>query len=248
MDTFNKKSLCVALAATGVLGVAGVAQAVNVSADGLGNVLIYPYYTVNSDVNNNSFNTLMSVVNTTASTKAIKVRFREGRNSWEVLDFNVFLSPWDVWTGVITPGPVATPVANGTANPGGAQISTSDNSCTIPPFPAQGVPFRPANLESDDNAVARTSEGYFEVFEMATYDAVSVTAINSKHGSNGGRRLHGVTDVAFGKRAAQRRAVRQCDDPESRWRRHVLAARYGAGQFQGGRRVFHHGLDLADLW
>jgi hypothetical protein len=53
---------------------------------------------VNKDVNGNSFNTLMSVVNTTASTKAIKVRFREGRNSLEVLDFNVFLSPFDVWT------------------------------------------------------------------------------------------------------------------------------------------------------
>ena len=51
MNTFNKKSLCVALAATGMLGAAGVAQAVNVSADGLGNVLIYPYYTVRHDFN-----------------------------------------------------------------------------------------------------------------------------------------------------------------------------------------------------
>jgi hypothetical protein len=91
MNTFNRKSLCVALAATGMLGAAGVAQAVNVSADGLGNVLIYPYYTVNKDINGNRFNTLMSVVNTTASTKAVKVRFREGKNSEEVLT-NVFLS------------------------------------------------------------------------------------------------------------------------------------------------------------
>ena len=81
MNTFNKKSLCVALAATGMLGAAGVAQAVNVSENGLGNVLIYPYYTVKKDINGNSYNTLMSVVNTTASTKAVKVRFREGKNS-----------------------------------------------------------------------------------------------------------------------------------------------------------------------
>ncbi len=33
----------------------------------------------------------------------------------------------------------------------------------------------------DDNAVSRTSEGYFEVFEMATYDDNSVVAVNSKH-------------------------------------------------------------------
>ena len=51
----------------------------------------------------------MSVVNTTASTKAVKVRFREGKNSAEVLDFNVFLSPFDVWTASITPGPAVAP-------------------------------------------------------------------------------------------------------------------------------------------
>ncbi len=129
MNTFNKKSLCVALAATGMLGAAGVAQAVNVSENGLGNVLIYPYYTVNTDINGNAFNTLMSVVNTTASTKAIKVRFREGRNSAEVLDFNVFLSPFDVWTASITPGDVITG-----STEWGAKIATADNSCTIPTF------------------------------------------------------------------------------------------------------------------
>ncbi len=171
MNTFNRKSLCVALAATGMLGAAGVAQAVNVSADGLGNVLIYPYYTVNKDVNGNSFNTLMSVVNTTNTTKAVKVRFREGKNSEEVLDFNVFLSPWDVWTASVTP--VAA---------GGAQIATSDKSCTIPSFTAGvGVPFRTLQLESGDNGLARTQEGYFEIFEMATYLNTSVTAVSAKH-------------------------------------------------------------------
>ena len=178
MNTFNKKSLCVALAAAGTLGAAGVAQAVNVSADGLGQVLIYPYYTVKNDPNGNSYNTLMSVVNTTSSTKAVKVRFREGKNSLEVLDFNVFLSPFDVWTGSITP-----------TSAGGAQITTADKSCTIPSFysngVAQQVAFRTLTLESTDNGAARTSEGYFEIFEMATYDPASVVAINSKHTSAG---------------------------------------------------------------
>ena len=171
MNTFNRKSLCVALAATGMLGAAGVAQAVNVSADGLGNVLIYPYYTVNKDINGNSFNTLMSVVNTTLSTKAVKVRFREGKNSEEVLDFNVFLSPYDVWTAAVTP-----------VSTGGAQIATSDKTCTIPAFTAGvPVPFRTLQLESTDNGVARTQEGYFEIFEMATYLNSSVTAVSAKH-------------------------------------------------------------------
>ncbi|MET0167018.1 MAG: hypothetical protein ABW318_18695 [Vicinamibacterales bacterium] len=184
MNTFNKKSLCVALAATGMLGAAGVAQAVNVSADGLGNVLIYPYYTVRNDSNGNAYNTLMSVVNTTASMKAVKVRFREGKNSAEVLDFNVFLSPFDVWTASITPGPAVAPAQ------GAGQITTNDKSCTIPSFynaagVAQQVSFRTLQLEASDNGVARTSEGYFEVFEMATYSPVSVVGINAAHTTAG---------------------------------------------------------------
>lgn len=192
MNTFNKKSLCVALAATGVLCAAGAAQAVNVSENGLGNVLIYPYYTVNNDVNGNAFNTLMSVVNTTGSTKAIKVRFREGKNSAEVLDFNVFLSPFDVWTAAITPSPV---ISGTPAGVYGAHISTSDKSCTIPTFPANGVDFRTLELESGDNGVVRTREGYFEIFEMATYDIASVTAINSTHSGGVPKDCTKVTDA-----------------------------------------------------
>ena len=104
MNKFNKKSLCVALAATGLLGAAGVAQAVNLSEDGTGNVLIFPYYTVNTTAAGNAANTYINITNTTGCTKAVKVRFLEGRNSREVLDFNVFLSPFDMWTGAVIPG------------------------------------------------------------------------------------------------------------------------------------------------
>ena len=48
MNTFNKKSLYVAIAAIGAVG-AGSAQAVNIAIDGLGEVLVYPYYTINND-------------------------------------------------------------------------------------------------------------------------------------------------------------------------------------------------------
>ena len=80
----------------GVAGIASVANAVNLNPDGLGQVLIYPYYTVNGG---NS--TLVSIVNTTEFGKAVKVRFVEGYNSREVLDFNLYLSPYDVWTGAV---------------------------------------------------------------------------------------------------------------------------------------------------
>ena len=46
MNTFKHKSLYAALAGLGALGATGIAQAVSVNADGLGQALIYPYYTV----------------------------------------------------------------------------------------------------------------------------------------------------------------------------------------------------------
>jgi len=169
MNTFNKKSLCVALAATGLLGAGGVAQAVNLSDDGTGNVLIYPYYTTRTTAAGNAYNTYISFTNTTASTKVVKVRFREGRNSREVLDFNVFLSPFDMWSAAVTPN------SDGT----GAQVATQDLSCTIPQF-TPGVPVAFRNLKysgaNDDGAgttLDRTMEGYVEVFEMATYSLLA---------------------------------------------------------------------------
>jgi len=82
----------------GVAGISNMASAVYLNNDGLGQVLIYPYYTVNAG---NS--TIVTVVNTTAAGKAIKVRFLEAYNSREVLDFNLYMSPLDVWTAQVVP-------------------------------------------------------------------------------------------------------------------------------------------------
>src|SRR5256714_5733490 len=124
MNTFTRKSLYAALAGVGALGVTGAAQAVNVNPNGLGQVLLYPYYTVRTDNLGNPYNSLLSVVNSTNSVKAVKVRFLEGKNSREVLDFNLFLSPFDVWTAAILPDTAT----------GGAKVGTFDVSCTLPPF------------------------------------------------------------------------------------------------------------------
>src|SRR5213078_4834243 len=106
MNSFQRKSLYAALAGVGALGVTGAAQAVNVNPDGLGQALIYSYYTTNGfGVGGTTapYNSLLSVVNSTASGKVVKVRFLEGKNSREVLDFNLWLSPRDVWTAAIIP-------------------------------------------------------------------------------------------------------------------------------------------------
>lgn len=171
MNTFKRKSLYAALACVSALGVAGAAQAVNVNPDGLGQVLIYPYYTVRSDTNTgsiatNQFQTLLSVVNTTASAKAVKVRFLEGKNSKEVLDFNLFLSKNDVWTAAVTQTAGGAKIILGPGVPG-----TPDKSCTVPTIdPVNGVDFRNILYQGDgnDGSLDRTREGYFEIIEMGT--------------------------------------------------------------------------------
>jgi hypothetical protein len=171
MNIFKKKSLCAALAGIGALGAAGAAQAVNLNPDGLGQVLIYPYYTTRNSAAGNAYNSLLSVVNSTASVKAVKVRFLEGKNSTEVLDFNLFLSPKDVWTAGVVP------------MAGGAGVITNDVSCTIPAIPAGGKAFVNFAYANDGAGAGldRTTEGYVEIIEMASFADDSKTAANVTH-------------------------------------------------------------------
>jgi hypothetical protein len=173
MNTFKKKSLCTALAGLGTLGLAGAADAVNVNPNGLGQVLIYPYYTVRADSGGNAFNSLLSVVNSTGSVKAVKVRFLEGKDSQEVLDFNLFLSPFDVWTTAIVPSGA------------GGGITTADKSCTLPPVVGTvnfvNYQYTGSNDDGGGGSLDRTKEGYVEIIEMATYDSSSTTAKNVTH-------------------------------------------------------------------
>ncbi|CAE6712547.1 hypothetical protein [Candidatus Nitrotoga fabula] len=180
MKNFKRKSICLALAAgIGASGMA-MAQAVPVNngmyinADGTGQVLLYPYYTTRGGMD-----TYMSVINTTGYAKAVKVRFIESRNSREVLDFNLYLSPYDMWTAAV--------VDTGT----GAKVITADKSCTTPMIPAGGQAFvnyaytgtvdnedKIDPSDSDANGINiggrdgetqsldRTREGYIEIIEM----------------------------------------------------------------------------------
>lgn len=190
----KRNSLATATLA-GLMGAAGLAmtaQAVNLNPDGLGQVLIYPYYTVNA----NNF-TAISVVNTTSRVKAVKVRFLEGANSKEVLDFNLYMSPFDVWTTAV----FSTDGATGT---GAGNMRTTDTSCLVPdirniiqPF----LPFAYTGLNQDfpnGNASApntaflgslnRTREGHLEMIEMGEVRPGAGTtnlAEEATHGANG---------------------------------------------------------------
>lgn len=140
---------------------AGSAQAAYLSETGTGQVLLYPYYTVQG-----GYDTYLSVVNTTSRAKAVKVRFIEAKASAEVLDFNLYLSRQDVWTGAIT------------ATTDGAQLITNDTSCTSPQITG-AVAFRNGayNGAFDDileNDLGRTREGYVEIIEMGVPDNVAL--------------------------------------------------------------------------
>lgn len=147
------KSLSKAIALATLVGVTASAQAVSVNPEGLGEVLLYSLYTAEEGNITN-----INITNTTNETKAVKVRFLEGQNSHEVLDFNLYLSPHDQWTGAVTLG------ANG-----GAELITADKSCTLPKIGLEkGVPFRDMEYLGDggEQSIARTRVGHFEVIEM----------------------------------------------------------------------------------
>jgi hypothetical protein len=170
----NRKNLTAAVLAglAGVAGIVGSAQAVNINPDGLGQVLIYPYYTVN-----NGNQTVLSVVNTSESAKAVKVRFLEGKNSREVLDFNLYLSAYDVWVAALYDAPVAC-VPEQECEPVPTLV-TPDTSCTVPYFyggdgTQKFVPWGLTDEVDYDGSIAslgsisRATEGHFEMIEMGT--------------------------------------------------------------------------------
>ena len=169
MNTFKRKALFAAVAAG--LGVAGTAEAVYLNPNGTGQVLIYPYYTVQA-----GHHTYVTVVNTTSAAKAVKVRVLEGKTSAEVLDFNLYLSPNDVWVATITP-------LDATATSPGV-LRAPDTSCTAPIIPATGAEFRNYQYASGANGsglpgigLDRTREGYIEIIEMGTLSGAVAAAV-----------------------------------------------------------------------
>ena len=155
------------LAAACVAALAIDAGAVTLDPDGLGQGLIFPYYTANS-ARGDVFNTYLSIVNHTAQAKALRVRFREGRASQPTLEFNIFLSANDMWTGAVLPA------GEGTA------LVSRDNSCTDPGFGIDSPTMAFSTSAFGDGAgteVGRTREGFVEVLEMAVLTGTSAAAV-----------------------------------------------------------------------
>lgn len=143
----------------GGLGFAGAASAaLAVAESGQGHILTIPYYTAQ-----NGNMTVFHLTNSdTVRGKAVKVRFRGASNSDDVLDFQVFMSPGDVWTAAVSKGA-----------DGKAQLVTGDKTCTLPTALQEGkaVPFITTRLTkagwTDEDKANQTREGYIEILNMA---------------------------------------------------------------------------------
>jgi hypothetical protein len=164
-----KKSILASSIAAAVFGLGAVgahaAVGLSTATNGSGDMLIVPYFTTQA---NNA--TLLSITNTdTQSGKAVKVRFRGAANSDDVFDFQVFLSPTDVWTANVSKGA-----------DGRSILTTSDKSCTKPSAAVlNATPFITSRLDqrlTGDALAAGTREGYIEIIGMADIPQNSAAA------------------------------------------------------------------------
>lgn len=168
-------ALALATAMGGLVGgaYAPSASAVNIAAQNVGDVLIFPYYTARCHTNDlgiveDCWQTLINITNTTNATLAVKLKFVEGYNSREVLDFTIVMSPHDVFAGYVDKGagyPKQT-------TPARFVLAHDEKTCTVPKVETSGQPYLPFSnfgysgvntdhaastvLDSND----RTYEGY----------------------------------------------------------------------------------------
>lgn len=163
MNTKFKPLGLAAAVAAATAGYSGVASAQASGAiNSLGDLVIVPYYTVRE-----GFGTGIHLTNTSDRTQVVKVRFRRGADSMDALDFNIIMSPKDVWTGFLN-------------NEGdNIVLSSQDTSCTAPAM-------TDGRFVMPDIYRVGAEEGYVEMIGMGapTTESTSI-AVGAKHTSEG---------------------------------------------------------------
>jgi len=137
--------------AIGALGSDATATILELNPNGIGHQLVVPYFSTQSG---NA--TLLNIVNTdTTNGKLVKVRFRGAGNSDDLYDFQVLMSPGDVWTAAVTKD----------ADTGVSVLSTQDNSCVIGLGNGKFSTLRTDPTKAEP--ANETREGYVEFLNMA---------------------------------------------------------------------------------
>jgi hypothetical protein len=181
------KSCAMAIAALGFT-MPSLTRAIQISPNGEGEALIFPYYTVR-----NGAITLISIVNTASTGKILRLSVRESKNASEVMDVEIYLSGNDVWTAAIIP----------TAD--GAKIISNDKSCPLPAALAQGLDFRNGAYLSDRTELRtldRTREGHIQVLESAAIEPGSVTDLDITPDASGNRACQQTNNASQARLAA----------------------------------------------
>jgi hypothetical protein len=156
---FRKLVLAAALA-TGLSATTSVAQ--EMSESGFGDLALVPYYTVQG-----GYITGVHLINNSDYTQVVKMRLRRATDSMDALDFNLILSPRDMWTGWLS-----------STQTGDIRFNTTDNSCTAPALQGNGFTMPSIFREGAE-------EGYIEVIGMGQIDLDSPIGRASKHQANG---------------------------------------------------------------
>lgn len=133
------------------LGCSGLSQAVSVNPHGQGEVLIFPYYTTTE-----GRDFYLNLVNNSDDFKAVKVRLRESMNGASAASFNIYLSPKDHWSALVTQGQDQVAI-----------VRTGDWSCAFPSPHDEPISLSTSGYSEDTvNGPERTREGFIEVIEM----------------------------------------------------------------------------------
>ena len=163
---------------------AAQAHGMTLSSRGVGQVLIYPYYTVN-----NHQQTMFSLTNNTDAGKAVQVTFREAYDGRAVYVENVFLGPNQSWSAtVFALGDIG-------VSSDGVGLTTSDHACTqtltntTTKTTASGLAYRAfdtssyTGTKSDGGPTtdARTREGFFEAIELGQLGGNTAAVISPRN-------------------------------------------------------------------
>ncbi|HEY6941428.1 hypothetical protein, partial [Dokdonella sp.] len=166
------------LSLTAATALSSPAHAVGLNARGLGQALIYPYYTVNKGQD-----TLLTVVNDGDLGTLALVVVDEGYNGRPVKFFDLFLAPHDVWTARVS----------ALAENGGAALYSADTSCTWPPLPPGGFPLTSSVYtggsifppDGGPSSITRTREGFIQVIALGAVIPDSPLDLGIRHPSPG---------------------------------------------------------------
>ncbi len=148
------KKILVSSIAAAAVSTSVFAGTATLSATSKGDYLVYPAYYATTD----GWQTNIRVVNTNTTNAVVaKVVVREYATSKELLDFPIYLTPGDVWTGdLINQGGVAS-----------VNVQSADDSS--PEVPMNQPLF-------NNNPLVGTSYGYVEVLAVAQKPAVDIDA------------------------------------------------------------------------